>query len=526
MIGSAIRQIAPPCTTYTFLTAARKPPPPIISAYRGSSPPPFDRVKMCRDSRAPQTTTITAITQRRQGVPVPTTAATTAITDRASPHVTSTTETRPARWAAYAVSTIARKAMPIAIRAGPHQVSTMSPAPFERQRVVAAGAHAQDLVDAHPAVAERQRAADEVEPPDAHHLLADQVGQLGHIPLEVLQPAGHGAHVVFTEAVHVAHLEAAALEQRDGLADGAHVHVGRDESLDEGATAGVRAGARHLLHQHPAAGSHRSPQHVDVRRVAPLADVLAHLQRADGVEGAFVGRHHLAVVLEPDLDPSLEPALADAGVDEPLLLARDRDPHDLRAEVLRGVQRERPPAAADVEQGTAGSEVELAADQVELRALRRLDALPVGVARVVSVIAAGVGHRGVEQQGVEVVGKVVVVTDRAPVALPAVQTPSHAGLRGGGWQGLADDADRPDRPHRFDVCRWARPAGQPARTTHLEDVAQRCAQVAVHLELAGHVGLCGAELTRVPQQPAQGVGGAQLDQRSVDRAGLRAVPGP
>ena len=77
---------------------------------------------MCRDSRAPHTTTSTATTQRRHGVPVPTIAAATAIADSASPQVTSTTETRPARRAAYAVSSIATTATPMASSASPHQV--------------------------------------------------------------------------------------------------------------------------------------------------------------------------------------------------------------------------------------------------------------------------------------------------------------------------------------------------------------------------------------------------------------------
>ena len=38
--------------------------------------------------------------------------------------------------------------------------------------------------------------------------------------------------------LHAAHLEAGLLEQRDGLADRAHVHVGRDVGLDERAAAG------------------------------------------------------------------------------------------------------------------------------------------------------------------------------------------------------------------------------------------------------------------------------------------------
>ena len=48
----------------------------------------------------------------------------------------------------------------------------------------------------------------------------------------------------------------------------------------------------------------------------------------------------------------------------------------------------------------------------------------------------------------------------------------------------------------------------------------------MHLDLTGDVGLGRPELARVPQQPAHGVGGAQLDERGVGGAGLRAVPGP
>ena len=46
-----------------------------------------------------------------------------------------------------------------------------------------------------------------------------------------------------------------------------------------------------------------------------------------------------------------------------------------------------------------------------------------------------------------------------------------------------------------------------------------------HVELTGHVGLRGAELAGVPEQPAHGVGAAQLDDGPVRVARLRAVPG-
>ena len=169
-------------------------------------------------------------------------------------------------------------------------------------------------------------------------------------------------------------------------------------------------GARHLLHEHPSTGAHRPPQDVDVRRVVALADVLAHLQGSHRIE--VVPFRDFSVVLQPDLDPVSQPPLGDALVDEPLLLGRDRHADHPRAEVLGRVQRQRPPTAPDVEQAPIGPEVELAADQVELRVLGRLD----GLVGVVAVVGARVGHRRVEDQRVELVRQVVVVADRPPVA--------------------------------------------------------------------------------------------------------------
>ena len=124
------------------------------------------------------------------------------------------------------------------------------------------------------------------------------------------------AHVVLAQRVDVAHLEPPALEERHRLADRPHVHVGGDERLDERSAAGVAvaaAGAGHLLDQHPPAGLDRVVQDLGVGAVVLLADVLAHLDRGDRVEGS-TGCHlgDLAVVLQPDLDAVLEAALADA----------------------------------------------------------------------------------------------------------------------------------------------------------------------------------------------------------------------
>src|SRR5262249_52140443 len=91
------------------------------------------------------------------------------------------------------------------------------------------------------------------------------------------------------------------------------------------------------------------------------------------------------------------------------------------AVVLGRPHREAPPPASDVEHGLAGPESELATHQVELVGLGLLE-LPVRV----PVVAAGVHHPRVEEEGVEVVGHVVVMRDGLGV-VPLGPAAAHDG---------------------------------------------------------------------------------------------------
>ena len=99
----------------------------------------------------------------------------------------STTATRPTRRPddhGTVITTPRRAVEPEATRSGGHHVRT------GESVCATARAHQQDLVHAHPAVAERHRAADEVEPPDAHDLLADELGEPSRLASKLLiQPA-------------------------------------------------------------------------------------------------------------------------------------------------------------------------------------------------------------------------------------------------------------------------------------------------------------------------------------------------
>ncbi|MEJ7718990.1 MAG: hypothetical protein WKF58_00325 [Ilumatobacteraceae bacterium] len=127
-------------------------------------------------------------------------------------------------------------------------------------------------------------------------------------------------------------------------------------------------------------------------------------------------------------------ALGSAGGHEVALLARQRDRRDPGAVVLRCVERQRTPAAPDVDEVRARRECQLATDEVELArcaAAKSTGTVAVTVAVAgVRPVAAGVRHRVVEQQLVELVGEVVVVRDRGTIALTGVQRAAEASLRG------------------------------------------------------------------------------------------------
>ena len=142
------------------------------------------------------------------------------------------------------------------------------------------------------------------------------------------------------------------------------------------------------------------------------------------------------------------------------------------------------------------------------------------------VIAARVGHLRVEDQLVELIAQVVVERDGAAVAEPAVQPAAEPGLRAGAAGGRprapVATAVRTARARRHRRPRpGAAPAPSPPRTRGSGRGRGRR-----DVELAGHVGLRGAELARSPQQPAYGVDGVEDDERARRQARPSSRPRP
>jgi hypothetical protein len=117
-------------------------------------------------------------------------------------------------------------------------------------------------------------------------------------------------------------------------------------------------------------------QHLEVLPHPLGADVLEHADRRDGVERLGAGGVELAVVLQPDLDQIVDACCPHPRTSAGGLLLADGDPDHPSLVALGGVQRERTPTAADVEQPATGRFVEpqLPADQVVLAGLRLREA--------------------------------------------------------------------------------------------------------------------------------------------------------
>ena len=144
----------------------------------------------------------------------------------------------------------------------------------------------------------------------------------------------------------------------------------------------------------------KQPLHLPhVARDVLQPDVLVHADGGDLVKLPL----HRGVVLELDRHAVFEPQALDLLARIVELRFRQRDA--VRGDVIRSrrMTDEPTPAAADVEEALARLQAQLAANHLQLVALRLRDiVLPIGV------VGAGVDHFRVEEERVELVRQVVV----------------------------------------------------------------------------------------------------------------------
>ena len=235
-------------------------------------------------------------------------------------------------------------------------------------------------------------------------------------------------------------------------------------------------------------------------------DVFVHTDAGDLVERAV---DDLAVVADPDLDSARQARGVDPCARELCLRGRQRHADAAHTVLLGGVDEQRPPAATDVEQALAALEAQLAADELELALLGSLE----GLVRVVEV-GARVDHARPQHQSVELVGDVVVMADRGPIAPERVQAARALGLDRG--HGRASQDPPPGDPDGGPGQPRALPRREP-KCAELTAQAQHGLEIAVALDgkSAGHPRPRQADLVRGVQEVRDGADVADLDHRGV-----------
>lgn len=216
-------------------------------------------------------------------------------------------------------------------------------------------------------------------------------------------PGHQRAVVIGAEVVQVLHHEH-VVDRIADLADRRQFAIGEDVAVYPRVGDAAPRVLAYRVQQRQTVRRQCAPHHLhEGAEVAP-ADVLEHADAGYPIEG--FAAVEFAVVLQPELDRQSGVALLC-----PLrLFARYGDAGAAHAAVFGGVAEQAAPAATDVQQVHAGTQVQLAADQFELGLLRRRE-----VGGVLPV-AAGVGHARVQHRRVEIVAEVVVAFADLPGA--------------------------------------------------------------------------------------------------------------
>src|SRR3954447_18940005 len=249
----------------------------------------------------------------------------------------------------------------------------------------------------------------QVEPPHARALGAGQARGLIEVVVQAPRPVAQGFRVVVPEALDVAYLEAGSFEGEVDPRQVQRVGGGEDVALAEWTSFGVAvAEPCDAVVQQPSASRQQGAELRGVLVDPFFADVLDHADAGDRVELLAAD---LAVVLHSDVDLVADAGLFSMFARSSRLRLRQGDAGDVDVVLLGRVHDPAAPATADVENALPGLEIELGADQVQLR--------PLGLFQRGGAAAedgAAVRQRLTQEELEELGWQVVVVANRALVA--------------------------------------------------------------------------------------------------------------
>ena len=212
--------------------------------------------------------------------------------------------------------------------------------------------------------------------------------------LEIVVPAHQRPIVVAPQALHVEHAEVRVVGVRDELAQ-RRQRAAREDVLADPRLRHHLIVARDCVQQENAAVLQQMICRLHVRRVVRAAHVLHHADTDDAVKEQPLILE-VAVVDELNLHLALEPFRLDALLSFFPLLLTERAAVALDAVLLRRLNQQEAPAAADVEERHAFLEVELLEDVVDLVALRLLECVI-----LVLEVRARIAHRRIEPELIE-----------------------------------------------------------------------------------------------------------------------------
>lgn len=252
-------------------------------------------------------------------------------------------------------------------------------APGERQRRVGAAARRQDLIHPRGAGLEFERARSHVQAPDP-------IGRLVHLAqgrlalrFETPHPMPEGQRIVAAQGLDIFDLEPRALHAERDIADAIEFAIGKHITIDERCLdrpipAFFVVGDA-VIEEQAARAQH--PLHArEVGRQIGQAHMLDH---ADACHLVVDDIAEIAVVAQLDTHQIFEPFGSDARTHIVQLRLAERDAVRPHAVMARRPADQGAPAAANVEQALAGTQLQLAANVFELVDLRLIERVRFGL---------------------------------------------------------------------------------------------------------------------------------------------------
>src|SRR5258708_10568784 len=232
------------------------------------------------------------------------------------------------------------------------------------------------------------------------------------VRFQATYPVAQCERIVFPQALYVAYLEAARLCYTQRAADRYQLSIRKYITIGEVCfpLCGDRDVAGSAVIEEDASGTQQAPGLLEVCRQQGFSYVLKHAHTDDFIER--VGLSDIAVIAHFHPAFLRQSSLADTLLCQSGLRLTERNAIRLYPIMLRCIDRQASPTAADIQQTLTGAQAQLAANILELAFL--------GCVYIVArrgEVGAGVDHARIQPAGIKIIGAVVVIGDGLSISL-------------------------------------------------------------------------------------------------------------